>query len=386
MKITYIAKTVIPSTRANSIHIMKMCQAFGANKHYVKLLVPDFPPEVKRVQDAYAFYGVERNFDLIKLDWPELPGKSLWFGRNAAKRAAQDFTDLVYTRFLPGAYFAAARGIPVIFEAHDTLENIDGIQKFLFKRLLKSPSLGRIVVISEVLKKMLIEIYQIPGEKILVAHDGADIPIQKRIPNPAKADAGRLKVGYIGHLYPGRGMELIPEMAKAIKHADFHVIGGNDQDIQYWKEHTSDIRNIIFHGFLPPSEVEAYRNTLDIMLAPYQKKVTILGEGDTSRWMSPLKIFEYMASRKPMVVSDLPVLREVLNEKNAMLVEPDSKEAWIGAIRKLEDPQKRENLAERAFQDFLKHYTWTKRAQYVLSPDFSSPMRNPLCKSFGAEA
>mgnify|MGYP001195289087 FL=1 len=41
MKILYISNSIIPSRTANSIHVMKMCQAFADNGHEVILLAPD---------------------------------------------------------------------------------------------------------------------------------------------------------------------------------------------------------------------------------------------------------------------------------------------------------------------------------------------------------
>ena len=41
MKILYISNSIIPSRTANSIHVMKMCQAFADNGHEVVLLAPD---------------------------------------------------------------------------------------------------------------------------------------------------------------------------------------------------------------------------------------------------------------------------------------------------------------------------------------------------------
>ena len=83
--------------------------------------------------------------------------------------------------------------------------------------------------------------------------------------------------------------------------------------------------------------------------------------------MSPLKIFEYMASQRPMICSDLPVLREVLNEDNAVLAPPDSADAWVEALKRLRDSRESgDKIASRAFADFEEHYTWDIRAKRVL--------------------
>jgi len=80
-----------------------------------------------------------------------------------------------------------------------------------------------------------------------------------------------------------------------------------------------------------------------------------------------LKMFEYMAHKKAIISSDLPVLREVLNESNALLVQCDDFQQWANAIKSLQDKNKREKIAQKAYDDFITGYTWKIRAEQVLS-------------------
>ena len=71
MKIIYISKSIIPSRAANSIHVMKMCQAFADNGHKVVLLAPDLKNYYeKNINDIYEYYGVRKNFEIKKLFHP----------------------------------------------------------------------------------------------------------------------------------------------------------------------------------------------------------------------------------------------------------------------------------------------------------------------------
>jgi glycosyltransferase involved in cell wall biosynthesis len=84
--------------------------------------------------------------------------------------------------------------------------------------------------------------------------------------------------------------------------------------------------------------------------------------------MSPLKVFEYMAAGKAIVCSDLPVLREVLeHERTALLVPPDDRDAWVGALVRLaRDVPFRHCLGAAARRELEDKYTWQRRAQRVL--------------------
>ena len=73
MKILYISKSIIPSRTANSIHVMKMCQAFADNGHDVILLAPNLKEQYEsNVDDIYDYYGVKKIFFIKKLWHPNL--------------------------------------------------------------------------------------------------------------------------------------------------------------------------------------------------------------------------------------------------------------------------------------------------------------------------
>jgi glycosyltransferase involved in cell wall biosynthesis len=240
--------------------------------------------------------------------------------------------------------------------------------------LFKRSNFQRLVVISEALRRDYIQMFPTLSEdRLVVAPDAADIAPTGADANPAqdwRRGNGRLQVGYVGHLYPGRGVEVLMQLARRLSEADVHIVGGTEQDIASWRSQAKGITNMHWHGYVPPARVDAFRQAMDVLVSPYQQSVVVAGGAlETSRWMSPLKIFEYMAARKPIVASDLPVLREVLSHGvNALLVPPGSIEAWVSAIETLQrDPTLRDRLANQAFADVSARFTWMHRAQDVLA-------------------
>jgi glycosyltransferase involved in cell wall biosynthesis len=254
----------------------------------------------------------------------------------------------------------------VAHETHSPPSLLTAAKRGLFARLIRSAGFRGLVVITQGLKSSYQEAFDLPAHRIHVLPDAASEPGASERTIAASA---RLSVGYVGHLYPGKGMELIAGLAAACDWADFHVVGGREQDLRYWRERCGARHNVHFHGFVPHGQLDGYVASFDVVLAPYQERVTVQGQGDISTFMSPLKLFEYMAARKPILCSDLPVLHEVMRHgDNCLLVPPADVGAWHAALRRLRDePGLRMRLADAAYADFQRCYTWRARADRVLA-------------------
>ncbi|MDX1502288.1 MAG: glycosyltransferase, partial [Thermoanaerobaculia bacterium] len=327
MRILYLSPAYVPSRRASSVHVMKMCAALARAGHRVSLVTKLCEGRLEPgVEDDHRFYGVEPIFEILKLPRPDVRGGGLvflWHLRRLLRRAR---TDLVYGRDPVGTWMAVRVGHPVLFEAHGLPAGPLG--RALHRRLVGSPSLRRLVVISEALRQLTAERGLLPpATDCLVAHDGADPPRREAAP-AFGAQGGALQVGYVGHLYPGRGIDLILDLAARLPEAGFHLIGGSREDLATWSRRATP-PNVVFHGFVPPGELPSHYAALDVLLMPYERRVGVAsGRSDTASWMSPMKMFEYMAAGRAIVSSDLPVLREVLRHgENALLVEPGRPDA-----------------------------------------------------------
>ena len=103
----------------------------------------------------------------------------------------------------------------------------------------------------------------------------------------------------------------------------------------------------------------------DCLLMPYQESVITYGGHNTAKYMSPMKMFEYMAWGVPILASDLPVLREVLSEKNAFVVDRNKFDAWCDGLKEIvENPRSADARAKSAYENVNK-YSWEGRAQSI---------------------
>lgn len=364
MRLTYIHNAEIPSRGASTVQVMRMCSAFTRLGCDVELIVPHSGEgPALSAAESLAYYGCTDSFAIHRIAL----GKAAWIGFAwmAAKRAAARGSDLVYGRCVRSCLASGWRGLPVMHEAHGPMEAYSSSGRIAIRALARSSRLARLVVINQALAAYYARALPALARPPIVSPSGTD-PVPGTRPRQG-ADGARLRVGYVGSLFPGKGMEMIAEIAKQSDH-ELVVVGGDEGQIAHWKAQTGD--RVTFLGFMPNSQVADEIARLDIALAPYGVSVTGAGTSfDLAKWMSPLKLFEYMAHARAIIASDLPAIREVVeNGREAVLCPPDDPDAWARAIDDLAaDAGKRQRLGQTALDALLCGFTWETRAANILS-------------------
>lgn len=345
--------------------MMKMCAAMVRANHEVVLFGRRAPGSSD--QSIFRYYGLEPTFELdlvsssIGRRAPAVAGASRLLTRALTFRP-----DLYYARRRPLAVVASFGLTPLIFEAHEM--PIRAFDRRMEMRVFRSASFLRLVTVSRALADEYLAVWPELCSKITVAHSASDQISDSTSPVSIARKAGAPQIGYVGSLYPGKGMETIIKLAERLSGMDFHVVGGEEEHIRYWQEKGCP-PNVIFHGHVRHADLSGYLLAFDVALAPLQQRVSIdFHDSDIGKWTSPMKIFEYMAHGLPIIASDLPSLREVLvDEENSRLVQPEDIDGWIAALTRLvSDPSFRKDLARRAKSDFLLKYTWDARVSCVL--------------------
>ena len=367
MSLVYVSSSTIPSRYANSVHVMKMCSGFVKTGKSVLLIAA----KGRSCSDGqiFKFYGVQPNFQICYYPLIGLRGGHLLFSLLSLWKIVRVRPQLVFGRNIIAGALGVIAGYRTVIEIHAPVDQLPKIERILLGVAVKKKKLLGIVVISPPLKLSLEKAYGIAiHQKILVAPDAAD-EIDSGEESIRLPGQEKFNVGYLGQLSPGRGIDLIQQIAIGNKLVDFHVIGGSEEDLLYWRHRCASLPNMHFHGFIPHGEAVKMLTFFDLLLAPYQKIVSIYGLGDTSKWMSPMKIFEYMAARKPILCSNLEILHEVLQDRvSCIFCDPDSANSWNDAITKIkENREYGEYLAENAYRRFVGQFTWSARAKNVLN-------------------
>jgi glycosyltransferase involved in cell wall biosynthesis len=373
MNIVAIAGSTIPSDTANSIQVMKACAALAQLGHNLTLIVPGNPQSNRQseIVNLQSHYGLQTDFPI---EWLASSSRRM-FTWQAVQRARARKPDLLYTWFPQSAVFGLLYKLPTIFEIHIQPTGLLG--PMWHRAFANLRGRKRLVSITQALIDILDRDYNIrlKVDEVVIAPNGVDLERFAALPSTPELARQQLNfpstptVMCTGHLYAGRGADLFLALAKSIPQAHFVWVGGRPDDIATWKgrAETQNISNITFTGFIPNQDLPLYQSAADILLMPYSRSIMgSSGTADSASVASPMKMFEYMAAGRAIVTADLPVIREVLNEKNAVFCAPDDLNDWKSAITSLlADKQHRISLGNKANID-VKSFTWLERGRRIL--------------------
>lgn len=376
-----VANARLPSQRAQSLQVAQVAGAFSRAGWETTLLHArrqDTPPveDLGKLWDYYGLPGGPRpalrtipNLDCIDrvpraLQYVPARAQELTFSRNAARVIRAEFPGArVLSRELECARRLVLSGRPGVFlEVH----RVPGGRTR--RRWLVEASLGLsgVVAISRGVRDDLVQLGLDP-DKIRIEHDGfearrfADLPSRKEARRELGLEAHAQVVVYTGGLLAWKGVDVLVEAARRLPGIQFLIAGGMDADVQALSSRAGDLKNVRFDGFQPPERVACYLVAGDLGVVPNRSEPAI-----SSRYTSPLKIFEARAVGLPLVVSDLPSMRDVLDPEEAVFVAPDLAEDLAVGIRELLGDEVRRSAMARRMREQAPEHTWDARAERLL--------------------
>ncbi len=375
MDLLYVHGTYLDSGKANVVQAINMCQAFSGCGADVTFVIA--APKTSSA-DAVSFItdilGERPNFRIATYIKVTLGGRAGVLGNYLALRSVIDRSraDICFMRDPLVLHLAMKSGLPSVFESHNSsLHNRYRLLAKLWEtsvlKDVRNPRLLKFIAISHALGNIWHK-KGVPDGKILVLHDGFNprvfgvrrdrLAAREIVHLPAE---GKIVV-YAGSLGPDRGVERIISLAKCYQEALFLVLGGPENRRNHYAKLSSQegVRNILWLGHIPHSQVPPYLQAADVLLMLWTWSVP------TINVCSPIKVFEYMAAGRPIVGEAFPTIGEILRDgETAYLADPGSYDMLSYKLgQALQEPST--HMVERARDLAFDQYTWDSRARHII--------------------
>lgn len=346
-RLVYIGRSRLQRNRANLLQTLHMVNAFTVLGLDTTLYLPPWPRSLN-VQQRLHDFGIDSPLDIRASQWLHSRWKNtpfVWFNRRLLRQA-----DAVYVRSPAVSLALCARNLPHCLEIHDT-DALAADQLATLTAKHRQGVIRWLIPISAAASRVLGEAGA-EANRILVAPSGVDLQAFASIA-PCEAGSARVpRIVYPGSLSHDRGLGIFENLAERAV-ADITLLGEQH-------DHPKALPLLKVMPFVPHREVVAWYGKADMVLLPYQRDLQHAGS------ISPIKLFEAMAAGRPIVASDLPAIREILrHEQNALLVDPADTEAWIAAIRRLQDEPALANRLALAAREKARDYGWEQRAERI---------------------
>ena len=256
-------------------------------------------------------------------------------------------------------FFASLISKRTMYEIHIIPERHSWLYKALLSRVLLA------LPINEWNAKLALQ-HGVPRERIVISPSSVDI---SKFPHTDKNEArGELNLDterplavYTGHLFAWKGADTLARAAQRVREIDVAFVGGTERDLARFRKTYGHASNIRIVGHLPHDRAVLWQAAADILVVPNSAKEQI-----SVRYTSPMKIYEYAASKRPILASNVPSIREILSEREAYFAEPDNEESFAEAMQRiLREPSVAQAKAEAAYK-IAEDNTWEKRSARIL--------------------
>jgi glycosyltransferase involved in cell wall biosynthesis len=386
----YIANIRLPTDRAHGYQIMKMCEAFALLGVRVVLRYPrrNQPNRLLKNINPFRYYGIAPiftldetpNLDIVRLNhvlsdrffMPFFFLHAFLWSWYVARRAARAGADLYYARDDEVAYWLLRKNLPTVYEAH----GIPHPRKYwMLRAIASSPTLVGTIALTVGIKRHLSDI-GFKDHLITVAHDAVDPGIFNNLPSrdilrtALRLPHRRRIIAYAGR-FETKGMDKgLDIMIEALPFLDADIvvmlIGYADQEemgrYATKAEERGVLDRLIMIPFADRALMARYIASADALILPFPA-----GNEHYRSYMSPLKMFEYMAAEVPIISSDLPAIREVLDDTTAFFYEPSNIASYIRCVGELFADSVSAMRRARVARSRVARYSWIDRAERIMN-------------------
>ncbi len=362
-----------PSEKAASLFAAKSAEVFGSQGLKTTLIVPRRRGAL--ADDPYVYYGIEHSFDIVYIKTVGIFGirileplafcLSYFFfslGTFFYIKKNSSVDDIIYSNEIFPLVLVSYARPNCFYEMHDFPESKIAIFGWCLKKMkwILIHNKWKLIEVKKIFPEISLTRFLYEPNAVDMtafnlslskeeAREKLSLPVTKKI------------AVYTGHLYGWKGVHTLAESA-ALLSSDFLVIfvGGTVEDVAKFREKYATTPHISIVGHVNHAEIPLWQKAADVLVLPNTAKEKI-----SAFYTSPMKLFEYMASGVPIVATDIPSIREIVNDESAVFVEPDNAQALADGIVKAVTTEIGPKISEQAFRDVESH-TWEKRAKRIV--------------------
>lgn len=378
---SYILNARIPTERAYGGQVATMCSEFSKLGLNVEIVAPKRHNPI--TMDVFSYYGVPENFRMRYLSaadvtWMKIFPSAGLFYANALLYLTSLLSlrlrpnTVVFTRKPEIAWLFRLRGYKVFYECHDWFKRGRSIQLWLLRNV------NEIITTNSYIQDAFLS-HGFSPLHVHVLPNGVDLSVfsleyEKKTAQEAHGLPERiLDIGskcvllYTGSFRTMGEEKGVGETLRAMQHLPqdiiFLAVGGSEGDITYYKKLASDFgvsERAFFFGRVGKKELALFQRAADILVMPFPKRAHF------EFHMSPLKTFEYMASGRPIVATNLPSIRAILDDTCAYFVSPEDPSALAQCIVYVREHADEALQKASQARKLVEKYRWDKRASTII--------------------
>lgn len=357
MRLHYAFPEPLPLPRARGLQVVQTVRALAEQGIEVELSHVPAPGDPFAASDLAKPVHVSLLPLSRSLPWP-LQGihSNRFFAARLVRHLTARPADVLMVRHLKLARALLERcaHIPLLYEAHEVFADtapprrkarIGQLEAWVIRRA------QALVTNSRATANRLIELYS-PACSPQVIPNGVDYP--SHVPEKDWTHSSE-RIVYAGSFFGWKGVDDLVAAAQELPGLHITLLGGDEESIGRLREKmTTGGAKLEFRGRVSPQRVAQALEQACIAVLPNR------AEAD-SAFTSPIKLFEYMAAGCAIIASDLPSVREILAEDEAVWVRPGDAQSLAAGLRRLAaDPGLARALSARV-RAKAQQYTWARR-------------------------
>ncbi len=352
-QLIYISEIILPSRSAYAIQVMKMCDAFSKKGYNVTLFALDC-----KKGSMHSSYNCSNKFKIKSFGFKKnnFVNRLKYCLKIYSTLKKKNLNKVIYSRSIITGLILSLFFDKVIIEIHHPLKSFT---LFLFKFFKFFQLLNKIkfVFISDNLKKL----FKLKVN-IIVLEDAVDFENYEKLKKLKKI---KKTCVYAGSFSRGKGLETIIEISKNLPNINFHIYGDFTNSIISRKE-LKKFNNIIYKGYVSYKQIPKILSLYNVYLMPYSKKVFVRAKNiEVGRFMSPLKLYEYLASPGVLFASEMQVYNHILNNKNSVIIKNNSLKEWRNKLKLFFINSSKFNYLSKNAKKIVREKTWLNRVEKI---------------------